>query len=263
MQALDQTSGAWQAAAVAPYELASSTLYPGLFTDNIDAMRGYYTRRGLRFMEMLRQSDTYAELFFELPGGKLKIQSDSHAPMPPARSGYVGLSIAGRSDTPTVVEPDPDGLEVSTVPWGQSSISSLGFSVQVPDAARYRQFLLDGLGGHENSQGVRVGDTQFLVTEVPGLERSTPICRRGFTYITLIVHDLLTAHRALLDAGAEDSFAITRLHDRCVFSFVRDPFGNWIEVVQYANLSGPLPDVRMIEDHLDAVVAWREHAVPM
>jgi hypothetical protein len=48
-----------------------------------------------------------------------------------------------------------------------------------------------------------------------------------------------------------------------VFSFVRDPFGNWIEVVQYANLSGPLPDVRRIEDHLDAVVTWREEAIPL
>jgi hypothetical protein len=91
---------------------------------------------------------------------------------------------------------------------------------------------------------------------------SSPICRRGFTYITLIVHDLLTAHRTLLDAGAQDSFGITRLHDRCVFSFVRDPFGNWIEVVQYANLSGPLPEVRFIEDHLDSVVRWREEGVP-
>lgn len=245
------------------YQLASSTLYPGLFTDDIGPMHEYYTGRGLRFMEQLRQSDTYAELFFELPGGKLKIQSDSHGPMSDAQSGYVGLSIAGTQTVASGVDRDPSGLPVSIVPYGQLGVTSLGFSVDVPDLARYQRFLLEAMPGHVNDYGVRVGDTQFLLTESPGRARSTPICRRGFTYITLIVHDLQAAHATLLAAGAEGSFGITRLHDRCVFSFVRDPFGNWIEVVQYANLSGPLPDVREIEDHLDAVVAWRENAVAL
>ena len=240
------------------YQLSSSTMYPGLFTDRIDAMRRYYTGRGLRFMEQLRQSDSYAELFFELPGCKLKIQSDTSREMPPADSGYVGLTIAGGEPAD---ERDPDGLPVRTVAYGTDGVTSLGFHVDVPDEARYRRFLREAMPGHENEHGMRVGDTQFLLTE-SDRGRSTPICRRGFTYITLIVHDLRTAHATLLDAGAEDSFGITRLHDRCVFSFVRDPFGNWIEVVQYANLSGPLPDVRAIEDHLDSVVAWREDAVP-
>jgi catechol 2,3-dioxygenase-like lactoylglutathione lyase family enzyme len=249
---------------MARYQMSSSTMYPGLFTDNIDQMKSYYDERGLRFMELLRQSDTYAELFFELPGSKLKIQSDTSRPLPPAESGYIGLDIAGLIDGDTPLEEkDPDGLPVRSVPYGWSGITSLGFHVDVPDAARYTEFLTTGMPGRVNEHGVRVGDTQFVLTETPGRGRSTPICRRGFTYITLIVHDLETAHRALLDAGAEDSFGITRLHDRCVFSFVRDPFGNWIEVVQYANLSGPLPDVRHIEDHLDAVVAWREDAIPL
>jgi catechol 2,3-dioxygenase-like lactoylglutathione lyase family enzyme len=250
---------------VTRYQLASSTLYPGLFTDNIDKMKAYYDGRGLRFMELLRQSETYAELFFELPGSKLKIQSDSSRAMEPTTSGYVGLSIAGLDDglDAPVSELDPDGLPVRSVPYGWSGITSLGFSVDVPDRRRYVEFLITGMPGHENEHGVRVGDTQFLLSETPERGRSTPICRRGFTYITLIVHDLVNVHRVLLDAGAEDSFGITRLHDRCVFSFVRDPFGNWIEVVQYANLSGPLPDVRRIEGHLDAVVTWREEAIPL
>jgi lactoylglutathione lyase len=241
------------------YRLSSSTLYPGLFTDDVDRMRGYYTGRGLPFMEQLRQSDTYAELFFELPGSKLKIQADTSRRMPAADSGYVGLSIA---DDTAVDERDPQGLRVRTVPYGTDGVTSLGFSVDVPDESRYRRFLREAMPGHENEHGMRVGDTQFFITE-SDRGRSTPICRRGFTYITLIVHDLQAAHATLLDAGAEDSFGITRLHDRCVFSFVRDPFGNWIEVVQYANLSGPLPEVREIEEFLDRVVVWREEAVPV
>jgi catechol 2,3-dioxygenase-like lactoylglutathione lyase family enzyme len=246
---------------MADYHLASSTMYPGLFTDNIDAMQTYYAGRGLRFMERLRQSDTYSELFFELPGAKLKIQSDTSGPMQPANSGYQGLLVAARTDDRTAADVDPDGLDFRIVDYGDHGVTSLGFLVEVPDAERYRRFLTEGMGARQNEYGMRVGDTQFLIEQDPDRVQSTPICRRGFTYITLIVHDLVTAHRTLLAAGAQDSFGITRLHDRCVFSFVRDPFGNWIEIVQYANLSGPLPEVRFIEDHLDRAVRWREEAV--
>ncbi len=244
------------------YNLASSTLYPGLFTDNIDRMRSYYTGRGLRFMEELRQSETYAELFFELPGSKLKIQSDSHAAMEPAKSGYVGLSVARSDVTEATVNTDPDGLAVCFVPYGHRGVTSLGFEVEVPNVDRYRRFLLEAMPGHENEHGVRVGATQFFLSESPEDGRSSPICRRGFTYITLIVHDLPTAHRALLEGGAEEGVGVMRQGDRCLFSFVCDPFGNWIEVVQYPNLSGPLPAARRLDDHLDAVVAWRENATP-
>jgi len=244
------------------YQLASSTMYPGLFTDRIEPMEAFYTGLGLRFMEKLVQSETYAELFYELPGSKLKIQSDSHGSLEKARSGYIGLSVASPGLTEVLAQRDPDGLDFRLVPRGHEGITSLGFSVAVPDADRYRRFLVDGMGAFDNEHGVRVGDTQFFIGEFPEMGRSTPICRKGFTYITLIVHDLNTAHQALLAAGAGASFDITRLHDRCVFSFVEDPFGNWIEVVQYANLSGPLPDVRRIEDHLDEVVRWREEGVP-
>ena len=240
------------------YQLASSTMYPGLFTDRIEPMEAFYTGLGLRFMEKLVQSETYAELFYELPGSKLKIQSDSHGTLENARSGYVGLSVAWPPLTEVEWHQDPDGLDFRLVPRGHQGITSLGFSVEVPDAARYRRFLVEGMGAFDSEHGVRVGDTQFLIAESPGLDRSTPICRKGFTYITLIVHDLRAAQEVLLASGAEASFDMTRLHDRCVFSFVKDPFGNWIEIVQYANLSGPLPDARRIEDHLDEVIRWRE-----
>ena len=65
----------------------------------------------------------------------------------------------------------------------------------------------------------------------------------------------------LLAAGAEHSLRILRLADRCNFSWVRDPSGNWIEMVQYARLSGPLPPVDHLEDHWDEVERWRQDAV--
>lgn len=246
---------------MAPYELASSTMYPGLFSGNVDAMHRFYDTTGLPFMERLTQSETYAELFYQLPGGKLKIQADTSGPMEPAVSGYVGLTIARDIPSETRYR-DPDGLDLRLVPYGQDGVTSIGITVRVPDVERYRDFLAAGMGAHEAPAGPRVGDTQFHLVEDPSQPRSTPICRTGFTYITLIVHDLGAAQDALVRAGAEESLGAFRLHDRCVFTFVRDPFGNWIEVVQYANLSGPLPDLRTIEDHLAEVVEWRETARP-
>jgi catechol 2,3-dioxygenase-like lactoylglutathione lyase family enzyme len=225
-------------------------------------MEAFYTGLGLRFMEKLVQSATYAELFYELPGSKLKIQSDSHGRLETARTGYRGLQVASSGQREVVAQRDPDGLDFRLVPRGHNGVTSLGFSVAVPDAKRYRRFLAEGMDAYDNEYGARVGDTQFFIEESREMGRSTPICRKGFTYITLIVHDLYAAQESLLAAGAAASFGITRLHDRCVFSFVEDPFGNWIEVVQYANLSGPLPDVRPIEDHLDEVVRWREEGIP-
>jgi hypothetical protein len=141
-------------------------------------------------------------------------------------------------------------------------VTSVGFEVAVPDIDRYVTFLVEGMGAHVGPHGPRVGDTQFLLREERDQGAITPICRKGFTYITLIVHDLEAAHAALVAAGAQPSLGPSRLHDRCVFAFVRDVVGNWIEVVQYANLSGPLPGLRDIEAHLDRTVAWREDAEP-
>ena len=80
------------------YELARGLLDPGLFSDNADAMTAFYaSEAGLPFLERLQHSDTYAELFFTLPPGKLKIQASTE-PMDAASSGYRELLLAPSLD---------------------------------------------------------------------------------------------------------------------------------------------------------------------
>jgi hypothetical protein len=133
----------------------------------------------------------------------------------------------------------------------------------VADADAQRRFLREGMGASDGRDGAMVvGNTPIFVVEDPSQERATPAMRRGFTYITLIVHDLDVCHRELLDAGAEHSLRALRLADRCLFSWVRDPHGNWIEIVQYADAEGSLPDIDRIADHWDEVIRWRTDGVP-
>jgi hypothetical protein len=48
-----------------------------------------------------------------------------------------------------------------------------------------------------------------------------------------------------------------RLADRCIFSWVRTPSGNWLELVQYADY-GPLPDLPRAADRWPQIIRWRE-----
>ncbi|HEV8298347.1 MAG TPA: VOC family protein [Acidimicrobiales bacterium] len=243
------------------YELARRTLDPGLFSDNAEKMQRFYVEEvGLPLLERLPHSDTYAEIFFTAPGGKLKIQA-STLPMAPAVTGYRELLIARPGVTSVQPFTDPDGLPVQLVPPGDRGVTHFGYVVAVPDVAAQRRFYIDGMGATDVEGALRVGDTQLFVEHAPGAETPTPPMRRGFTYITVIPHDLEAAHAALLAAGGQHSMRTLRLADRCLFSWLRDPNGNWVEIVQYAELSGPLPDVERLDKHWDEVVRWREEAV--
>lgn len=247
---------------MARFELARGLLDPGLFSDDAPKMWEFYEGPvGLPRLESLRHSPTYQEVFFTLPPGKLKVQS-FEVPMGPAVTGYQELLVAREGIAQTRHLRDPDGLPVTLVPRGERGVTSMGVVVGVRDVDAQERFLIDGLGAHRAAGGLRVGDTQLFVEEDAKAMRPTPTARRGFVYLTLIVHDCQAAHAALVAAGAEHSARVLRLMDRCVFSWVRDPAGNWIEIIQYAELSGPLPDAPRLADHWGEVEAWRDYGTP-
>ena len=45
---------------------------------------------------------------------------------------------------------------------------------------------------------------------------ASPPMRRGFTYITLVVHEAESCRDALIAAGASNSLRLMRLADRCL-----------------------------------------------
>lgn len=238
--------------------LAHGTLDPGLFSDNGPAIHDFYQHTvGMPFIESLDHTETYDEVIFGLPEGKLKIQTFTD-PMKPAATGYRRLWLArDHVDEPRDLT-DPDGLDVRLVPPGHMGVTNLGVTYGVADVDAQERFLVDALGATPTDGGLRVGNTQLFLEEATDPVPADPVMRRGFIYLTLVVHDALQAREQLLAHGAEQSLRLLKLGDRCVFCWVRDPNGNWIEMVQYAHLSGTLPEVDLLSDHWEEVARWRE-----
>lgn len=244
-------------------DLARTTLDPGCFSSRSDEMTDFYgSTVGLPFLERLEHSEQYRELMYELPEGKLKVQSFDES-MPPSASGYRELILARENATDVRRLTDPDGTAVAVVPVGHRGVVNVGVECAVADVDLQRRFYIEGMGATESDGGLSVGTTRIFLTpdETRTKQSNTPPRRVGFIYLTLIVHDAESAQRQLVEAGAEPSLRMLRLDDRCLFCWLRDPHGNWIEVVQYADLSGPLPDIDRIADHWPEVSSWRETGV--
>lgn len=235
--------------------LSRHTLDIGLFSDN-PAMAAFYVNElGLPFVEALPHSDTYSENFYAANGASLKINASTE-PMEPGTSGYRGLIIAREGVTGPQSFVDPDGLAVTIVPPGHDGVHQMGIVCEVPDVAAERDFLINGVGARDDEGVLRIGETAFFLRN-GGVARPTPTWRRGFNYYVVFVRDIERAHRQLLDNGAEHSAPPLRLADRCVFSWVRTPSGNWLELVQYADY-GPLPEAPRAADSWPQIIRWRE-----
>lgn len=241
-------------------KLARTTLDPGCFTSRDDEMRTCYESDvGLPFLERLEHSADYRELMFSLPEGKLKLQSFDE-PMPSSASGYRELIFAREDITEARRSTDPDGTAISVVPSGDRGITNIGVVCAVADVDLQRQFYVDGMNATESDGGISIGTTRIFLTKDADRTKEANTSPRsvGFIYVTLIVHDAEGTRQQLIDAGAEASLRMLRLADRCIFCWLRDPHGNWVEIVQYAELSGPLPDIDRIADHWPEVSRWRE-----
>jgi hypothetical protein len=247
--------------AMAAFRQTRPVLDIGLFSDNPAMPKFYAGELGLPFFEGIQHSPTYEERFYELNGGWLKINY-SDEPMAPGISGYRELVIAKDGlDEPRAVT-DPDGLAVRLVPRGTEGVTHLGVRCAVADVEVQRRFLVDALGAIEDDHGLLIGDTRITLEHDPSGQRPTPTWRRGFNYVLVAVDDGPAAHQALVDAGAEHSLRPIRLGDRCIFSWVRDPNGLWIELVHYAEDGKPLPDIPGVEGLWEEVTAWREDGTP-
>src|SRR5262245_45510586 len=136
------------------YGLARGLLDPGLFSDHGPEQEAFYGKvLGLPHLESLRHSPTYQEVFFELPPGKLKVQSFAE-PMPgPAVPGYRELWLARDGLREVRRLRDADGLEVALVPRGFRGVTHAGVVCAVADLGAQRRFLVEGLGAREVDGG--------------------------------------------------------------------------------------------------------------
>jgi len=244
---------------MAALPLARPTIDLGLFSDN-PAMSDFYQHvLGLPFVEGIQHSPTYSEDFYSVNDRSLKINASTE-PMQTGTSGYRGLLIAREGAQERRDFIDPDGLAVSIVPPGDESVDQIGIVCEMRDVDTEARFLLETVATRGDAGVLRVGDTVLFLRECDS-PRPTPTWRRGFNYILFSVADIVVAHQCMVDHGAEHSAPPVRLADRCVFSWVRAPSGNWIELVQYADVA-PLPDVPLAADRWPEITRWRETGEP-
>ena len=230
------------------------TLDLGLFSDKAATLDFYEHVVGVPFDYLLQHSPTYQERFYAIDGGHLKVNYSTE-PMEPGVSGYCALALPLASATERRALVDPEGIEVTVAPRGALPF---GVGVQVADLAAQRRFLVDALGAQATDSPGRVvlGSTAIDLVEVPGSPPASPTWRRGFNYILVPVDDVLAAHEICLAHGAEHGMRPIRLADRCVFSWFRDPNGNWIELVQYGD---DLPEVERADSLWPEITDWRNN----
>lgn len=245
--------------------LARPGLDYGVPTDNGPAMRAFYADElRLPFLQENEIIPGHDEVFYELLGGWWKLNTSTE-PLQPAVTGYRSILVADATLTETRPLMDPDGLEVTLVPSGYRGVEAVGLEMVVPDVDAQRRFLLDGCGGTPvGADGVRVGNTVVFLSAADGPLEITPIVRRGLTMLTFIVTDLLAAHQHLIDHGALHGLRASDdpgVPGRCLFSFVRDPNGNWIELVQFAE-GTPLDPPPWPNPTFDEFMAFRDHGTP-
>jgi catechol 2,3-dioxygenase-like lactoylglutathione lyase family enzyme len=245
--------------------LARSGLDFGLGTDHEADQRAFYEALGLTYLQTDHIMDGQDEVYYTLHGGWLKfVTSDQE--MRPGVSGYKELLIADSAVDRVERLEDPDGLLVTRVPPGALDVDDVGVRLSVPDVDAQIQFLEKGMGATRTGSGYRVGNTQFTVEEAPGAPDPGPAFARGFTMITLVVSDIYQAHERLVAAGGHHGLRVCpdpMVPGRCLFSFVSDPNGNWIELVQFADLSGPLPELRDPLPSGEEFLAFRDEGVPI
>lgn len=236
-----------------PIELAKQSLDIGLYTDDAEASLGFYRDSlGLPYEELLRVAKGSRQHRLGLRGSVLKI-NETRDVLASSPTGFQRLVIAD----PTLEQPrqdvDPQGMVVERVLPGTDGISAIAVTMAVADVDGQLRFLADGLWGDLlgpvramtgiGPPRVRIGTTIVLVEHDPSAPRAELQRALGFRYVTIQIRDVLAAHRHLLKLGFEEGMAPIRLGETAAISFVRDPNGNWWEVSQRANLTGPLPSL--------------------
>jgi catechol 2,3-dioxygenase-like lactoylglutathione lyase family enzyme len=248
------------------FTLARRGLDVGIPTDHGEEMCAFYDKQaGLPQIANDLIMEGQREIFYEAHGSWVKLNTSDHA-LEPATTGYRGLWIADESVTEPTKLVDPDGLPVTLVPPGTDGIEEIGLSMSVNDIEAHIAFFADGCDGIEVAPNAwRVGNTTIFLDKSPETVRASPIIRRGLTMLTFVVVNLQQVHDHLLANGASHGMRISDdpgQPGRCNFSFVADPDGNWIELVEFATPDHRLPTPATPNPTMEEFFAFRDFGTP-
>lgn len=195
---------------------------------------------GLEFDHIGNLGGGVHQLRHHCAGSIVKV-NHTRAVLPGAsRTGLAGLVIPHDDVDECRNLLDPDGNEITLVPWGQDRATNLVLRLRVRDRTASWAFYRDVLGLNDDGGRLRCGDTLIALEEDPEVLPTGPRQDVGLCYLTVQILDCDRTHAAVLVAGACEGSAPITLGDSVRYSFIRDPVGNWIELSERATLTGGL-----------------------
>ena len=192
----------------------------GLFTNQAEAVRAFYSGLGLSFDHTLKLGGGVLQHRYQADEAVLKINDPEC-----------------RSPTTSV---DPDGNRVTCVPVGYEGNEGLTVRLSVTSPNSSRTFYMDALGLTEDSPGVlRCGRARLRLEESgqPPAAKA-PLAATGLRYLTFQVFDCDAAYARAIQAGAVSGRAPVTLGNTARIAFVYDPDGTWIELSERASVTG-------------------------
>jgi lactoylglutathione lyase len=213
-----------------------------LMTDQLDASKAFWQDEvGLAFEETLNPRRGMAQHRFGVNGSVLKLNHVETLPASPP-SGIRELWIARDGLDRVRSLAGPGGERVRLVPVGERGIEGIGVVMHVRDRDAHTAFYRDVLGFEAApEEGVlRCGHSLVFLQASADAPSDASIAGPGYRYLTVQIFSCDAAHRRAVELGAREGAPPRRAGDVAIYSMVRDPDGNWVELSQRASLTGPL-----------------------
>lgn len=223
-------------------KLAKNHVDVAVMTNQLEPMLAFWqVEAGLPFEEVLPVAKGHQQHRHGMNGSVFKL-NHLREPLPATPPGGLRrLSIA----RPGITEPreltDPDGSTVRLVPPGHDDVMGVALELAVRDLDAADHFYADLLGlERAGNRRYRCGDTLLDLRHDPDAAQDVPIFAPGYRYLTIQVFDCEAEHRRVLAGGGTEGMPPRHAGKVAVFSMVRDPDGNWVEISQRASLVGSL-----------------------
>jgi catechol 2,3-dioxygenase-like lactoylglutathione lyase family enzyme len=227
-------------------ELARPQLDVGIFTNKLEEAQAFYSDQlGLQFESILPVGGGYNQHRYLSNNGIIKVMH-SRAALPARRpGGYLRLIIA----SPKVTAPqrllDQDGNDIELVPPGHNGVAQLEVVLGVSSPAMFDAFYENGAGAQRLGPGrYKIGETVFSVLKEPAAkpaiealfanapETVSAMAAVGIRYVTLQVRNCDAVFGAMTKGGASEALKPVNVGNGLRVGFVRDPDGNFVEIVQ-------------------------------
>jgi lactoylglutathione lyase len=226
--------------AMSAFALSKPFVDVGLFTNCGEEMRDFYGEiMGLDPLDTITIEPGYLLHRYDAHGSALKLNV-LDAPIPDRSTCYARLLWPDPACRRIERITDPDGNEVERVPPGHLDVDQIGIVYRVTSLAMASAFAGGALGAIQlAADRFRMGRSVLIFEVDPSAPRTGALESLGFTYTTLHVTDTVSVHAHLVAHGCSEAIPPTPFEAITTYSFVRDPTGNWIEISQRNDLTGP------------------------